>query len=858
MMRRLLLIAFIFLSADVFGQAPEGINYQAVARDISGAEMTNTPVDVQVQILNSTLTVIYQEDHSDTTNAFGLFNLVVGQGQNPTSTFANINWASGPFYLRISIDANNSGYINMGYTQLWSVPYALYAKESANGPQGLPGINCWDTDGDGVNDAGEDRNGDLLWNALDCKGDSGVIGATGPTGSQGIQGVQGIQGLSGPTGATGVTGPTGVTGSTGLQGIAGPTGTAGATGNTGLQGATGPSGPTGATGATGSQGIAGPTGTAGASGPTGAQGATGATGATGTQGIAGPTGTAGASGPTGAQGATGPTGTFAVVGTTGQTLYHNGTTWTPTSVLNHDGFYTGIGTPATANARLTIDWSSGVANTATTYTSMSSSGAGNNTALNSSIAGTGTGTYYGVYGQGNNASGSGTTYGVFGVGYGTGTANRYGVYGGASTQSVGQVGYGVYANASGNFGTKYAFYADAQGTGTNWAGWFEGGNVYVKNNMSIGTFTMNEKLTVADLSTTTSNAVISVIGGTNGVAGIAFGNGGNAYLGEVRYDNATNSMHFWTGNTYRMTIDGNGNLGLGNNFTTPMSLLHMHSTGTTQMQLTNTNSGSGAGDGFTLGFDNASTANFTNQEGGGIKFRDGANVPLWISGSCVGINTPLQPLYAFLVYNNVGHLAFEVGNDQTVIGDINNNTTGNYLWIDHTAATSKFMFWGANTAFGSANNPTARVHITGLSSLSTTYALKVENSSNAVSFAVRDDGKTGIGPTAGLPASTLDVSGSFAISGQVSVASTSAIALTDQHSVVFAGSGATVTLPAASSCKGRIIIVKQSTANTSVGITSAGGTIDGVGSYSLGATVGVRRAVTFISDGTNWNIIGLY
>ncbi len=40
----------------------------------------------------------------------------------------------------------------MGYTQLWSVPYALYAKESANGPQGLPGINCWDTDGDGVND----------------------------------------------------------------------------------------------------------------------------------------------------------------------------------------------------------------------------------------------------------------------------------------------------------------------------------------------------------------------------------------------------------------------------------------------------------------------------------------------------------------------------------------------------------------------------------------------------------------------------------------------------------------------------------------------------------------------------------
>ncbi len=153
-----LFLILIAAQISLFAQAPEGINYQAVARDLIGAEMSNTAVSVQVQILNSAL--VYQEDHATTTNAFGLFNIVVGQGLNPTSTFSNINWATGPYNLKISIDANGSGLVNMGYTQLWSVPYALYAKESANGQQGLLGITCWDTIRNGVNDPAEDANGD--------------------------------------------------------------------------------------------------------------------------------------------------------------------------------------------------------------------------------------------------------------------------------------------------------------------------------------------------------------------------------------------------------------------------------------------------------------------------------------------------------------------------------------------------------------------------------------------------------------------------------------------------------------------------------------------------------------------------
>ncbi len=336
----LLSLLVLLLCSRLNAQAPEGINYQAVARDVAGTEMPNTPVDVQVQILNASLAVIYQEDHLDTTNAFGLFNLVIGQGQNPTSNFSAIDWATGPFYLRIYIDANNSGYVNMGYTQLWSVPYALYAKESANGPQGLPGLNCWDVDGDGVQDPSEDSNGDNQWNALDCKGDSGATGAVGPAGPQGIQGIQGVQG---PQGTQGAQGPPGASGSNGLacwdlngNGIgevgedintdgfwnsldcAGAVGPVGAVGPTGATGPTGPTGVTGTAGTNGTNGATGPTGPTGANGTNGATGPTGTAGTNGTNGATGPTGptgtngTNGATGATGVTGATGPTGTFAV------------------------------------------------------------------------------------------------------------------------------------------------------------------------------------------------------------------------------------------------------------------------------------------------------------------------------------------------------------------------------------------------------------------------------------------------------------------------------------------------------------------------------------------------------------------
>lgn len=60
-----------------------------------------------------------------------------------------------------------------------------------DGTDGQDGLACWDLDGDGVGDTGEDRNADGLWDADDCLGADGADGANGPTGPTGPAGPSG-------------------------------------------------------------------------------------------------------------------------------------------------------------------------------------------------------------------------------------------------------------------------------------------------------------------------------------------------------------------------------------------------------------------------------------------------------------------------------------------------------------------------------------------------------------------------------------------------------------------------------------------------------------------------------------------
>src|SRR5687767_4368782 len=128
----LLLIIVVFNGFYSFSQSapPEGINYQAIARTASGGVLSSAPLTVQFFVRDGSATgpAVYQETHSTTTNVYGLFTLVIGQGtQVGVNTFATIPWATGSKFLEVQVD-DGSGYISMGTTQMMSVPYALYAK----------------------------------------------------------------------------------------------------------------------------------------------------------------------------------------------------------------------------------------------------------------------------------------------------------------------------------------------------------------------------------------------------------------------------------------------------------------------------------------------------------------------------------------------------------------------------------------------------------------------------------------------------------------------------------------------------------------------------------------------------------
>lgn len=154
-------------------QAPEGISYQAVARDGSGATLDNQSIDVQFSVRQGspTGTTVYVETHSTSTNDYGLFALSIGIGSASTGTFSNIDWGSNSYYLQVEVDAG-SGFVDLGTTQMMSVPYALYAKEAGNAASytGGTGINV---SGNTITNTGDTDASDDITNSTSAGGDLG-------------------------------------------------------------------------------------------------------------------------------------------------------------------------------------------------------------------------------------------------------------------------------------------------------------------------------------------------------------------------------------------------------------------------------------------------------------------------------------------------------------------------------------------------------------------------------------------------------------------------------------------------------------------------------------------------------------
>ncbi|WP_194428404.1 Lcl domain-containing protein [Psychroflexus planctonicus] len=194
------ILVSILMATNVFGQTPEKMSYQAVVRESANELVANTQVGMQLSILQGgdNGNVVYQETQTPTTNVNGLVSVEIGTGTVISGNFTTIDWSTGPYFIKTETDpTGGSNYNITGTSQLISVPYALYAKESGSsipGPAGEDG-----DDGVGITSTTDNNDGTFTLNFSDGSSftTSDLTGPQGPIGAPGNDGIDGENGDDG-------------------------------------------------------------------------------------------------------------------------------------------------------------------------------------------------------------------------------------------------------------------------------------------------------------------------------------------------------------------------------------------------------------------------------------------------------------------------------------------------------------------------------------------------------------------------------------------------------------------------------------------------------------------------------------
>jgi len=131
------------IAINAGAQTPQALNYQGIARNGSGQPLANQALGLRISI-GDISTVLYQETQSVTTNAYGLYNIIIGNGTVVSGSMTAVNWLSGDRFIKVEMDpAGGTAYVAVGSpTKMVSVPYAMGANSvqaTSNGGAGLVG-----------------------------------------------------------------------------------------------------------------------------------------------------------------------------------------------------------------------------------------------------------------------------------------------------------------------------------------------------------------------------------------------------------------------------------------------------------------------------------------------------------------------------------------------------------------------------------------------------------------------------------------------------------------------------------------------------------------------------------------------
>ncbi|GAB5555098.1 MAG: hypothetical protein Sapg2KO_46890 [Saprospiraceae bacterium] len=110
------------------------MNYQAIARDVSGQFLANQTIEVKASYTSKDgkSSVYYSETHKIVTDQNGLFSIQIGNGLTHQGAISEIPWADNPVFLSIELAKPGQDFKLVSRSQMLSVPYAFHAAKTGS------------------------------------------------------------------------------------------------------------------------------------------------------------------------------------------------------------------------------------------------------------------------------------------------------------------------------------------------------------------------------------------------------------------------------------------------------------------------------------------------------------------------------------------------------------------------------------------------------------------------------------------------------------------------------------------------------------------------------------------------------
>jgi len=125
------LILSVIIVATLMAQSPQTFKYQALVRDEAGNILSNSDISLRISIISREQNgkEAYVEVQRVKSSIYGLINLAIGEGDVSKGSFEELSWGDNQYAIKLEMDINGGkNYKEMGTTQLYAVPYALYAE----------------------------------------------------------------------------------------------------------------------------------------------------------------------------------------------------------------------------------------------------------------------------------------------------------------------------------------------------------------------------------------------------------------------------------------------------------------------------------------------------------------------------------------------------------------------------------------------------------------------------------------------------------------------------------------------------------------------------------------------------------